>query len=502
MLLHKKNPMVDTPKLELREISKSFPGVQALDSVNLLLRKGTVHALVGENGAGKSTLMKILDGVHQPDEGKMLLDGEEITIANPIEARRHGIAMIFQELTYIPDLTIAENLCLGDWPMGKYGVDWKALKQNAQSLLESENLPYAPDTLMRSLSVSDIQMIEILKAVNHNAQIVIMDEPTSALTEREVERLFEKIETLKNRGVSIVYISHKMDEIFRIANDVTVIRDGKYITSLPMSKVTESDLIQHMVGRKLENQFPKEEIEIADEVLRVENLRVDGVFSDINFNLRAGEILGFFGLMGAGRTEIMRTLFGLDRYDGGDIFISGKKASNKTVAESMQAGVALLTEDRRRSGIIPMRSVKENTTISSLGRYYRSGKYYKKKELEEVRQACASMNVKTPSLDAHISTLSGGNQQKVLLARWLLRDPRILILDEPTRGIDVGAKKEIYQLMTAFAKRGNGIIMVSSEMPELIGMCDRIYVLHEGRMTGELSRREFSQQAIMNLAIQ
>lgn len=494
--------MVDTPKLELREISKSFPGVQALDSVNLLLRKGTVHALVGENGAGKSTLMKILDGVHQPDEGKMLLDGEEITIANPIEARRHGIAMIFQELTYIPDLTIAENLCLGDWPMGKYGVDWKALKQNAQSLLESENLPYAPDTLMRSLSVSDIQMIEILKAVNHNAQIVIMDEPTSALTEREVERLFEKIETLKNRGVSIVYISHKMDEIFRIANDVTVIRDGKYITSLPMSKVTESDLIQHMVGRKLENQFPKEEIEIADEVLRVENLRVDGVFSDINFNLRAGEILGFFGLMGAGRTEIMRTLFGLDRYDGGDIFISGKKASNKTVAESMQAGVALLTEDRRRSGIIPMRSVKENTTISSLGRYYRSGKYYKKKELEEVRQACASMNVKTPSLDAHISTLSGGNQQKVLLARWLLRDPRILILDEPTRGIDVGAKKEIYQLMTAFAKRGNGIIMVSSEMPELIGMCDRIYVLHEGRMTGELSRREFSQQAIMNLAIQ
>lgn len=494
--------MADIPKLELNGISKSFPGVQALDGVNLLLRRGTVHALVGENGAGKSTLMKILDGVHQPDAGQILLDGIKISIANPIEARRHGIAMIFQELTYVPDLTIAENLCLGDWPTGRYGVNWRVLRQNAEDLLERECLPYSPDTLMRSLSVSDIQMIEILKAVNHNAQIVIMDEPTSALTEREVERLFDKIEALRARGVSIVYISHKMDEIFRIADDVTVIRDGKYIISMPMSEVTESSLIQHMVGRKLENQFPKESIVIGEEVLRVDKLRVDGVFNNINFNLFSGEILGFFGLMGAGRTEIMRTLFGLDKYDGGEIYIDGQIVSNGTVAESMQTGIAMLTEDRRRSGIIPMRSVKENTTISSLDRYYQSGRYFKKKELEEVQRACASMNVKTPSLDTHISTLSGGNQQKVLLARWLLRNPRILILDEPTRGIDVGAKKEIYQLMTDFAKRGNGIIMVSSEMPELIGMCDRIYVLHEGRMTGELRREEFSQQAIMNLAIQ
>lgn len=494
--------MTHTPKLELQGICKSFPGVRALDGVNLVLRKGTVHALVGENGAGKSTLMKILDGVHQPDEGRILLDGDEITIANPIEARRHGIAMIFQELTYVPDLTIAENLCLGDWPMGKYGVNWTAVKENAKQLLDQEHLHYSPDTLMRSLSVSDIQMIEIIKAVNHNTQIVIMDEPTSALTEREVERLFEKIVGLKERGVSIVYISHKMDEIFRISDDVTIIRDGAFIASMPLSEVTESDLVQHMVGRKLENQFTKENIEIGEEVLRVENLRVDGVFNNISFSLRSGEILGFYGLMGAGRTEIMRTLFGLDHYDGGTICIEGKEVKNRTVSESMRSGMALLTEDRRRSGIIPMRSVRENTTISSLDRYYRSGRYFKKKELEEVREACDSMNVKTPSLDAHISTLSGGNQQKVLLARWLLRNPRILILDEPTRGIDVGAKKEIYQLMTAFAKRGNGIIMVSSEMPELIGMCDRICVLHEGRMTGELHRKDFSQQAIMNLAIQ
>ena len=489
-------------KLELRNICKSFPGVRALDGVNLALRKGSVHALVGENGAGKSTLMKILDGVHQPDDGQILLDGREIRIANPIEARRYGIAMIFQELTYVPDLTIAENLCLGDWPKGKYGVDWAVLRRNAVELLRKEGLSYPHDTLMRSLSVSDIQMIEILKAVNHNAEIVIMDEPTSALTDREVEKLFGKIADLKARGVAIVYISHKMDEIYRIADDVTVLRDGQYIKTMPVSEVTEEALIELMVGRKLENQFPKETLPIGDEVLRVENLRVNGVFQDINFHLHAGEILGFFGLMGAGRTEIMRAIFGLDRYDGGAVFIEGKKSGIRSVAESVRSGVAMLTEDRRRSGIIPMRSVKENTTISSLGRYYRSGRYFKSRELREVEDACASMHVKTPSLDAHIATLSGGNQQKVLLARWLLCEPRILILDEPTRGIDVGAKKEIYQLMTEFARKGNGIIMVSSEMPELIGMCDRIYVLHEGRLTGELAHGQFSQQAIMNMAIQ
>jgi ABC-type sugar transport system, ATPase component len=488
--------------LELQGICKSFPGVRALDGVHLELKAGAVHALVGENGAGKSTLMKILDGVHQPDEGKILLSGKETVISSPIDARRNGIAMIFQELTYVPDLTIAENLCLGDWPRNRFGVDWKKLRRDAAQLLEKEGLPYSPDTLMRSLSVSDIQMIEILKAVNHSANIIIMDEPTSALTEREVERLFGKIADLKRRGVAIVYISHKMDEIFRIADDVTVLRDGMFIKSMPIADISEADLIELMVGRKLENQFPKEAVPLGDEVLRVENLEVEGVFRNINFNLRSGEIVGFFGLMGAGRTEIMRAIFGLDRYDGGNIFIEGKKTANRSVSESVRAGVAMLTEDRRRSGIIPMRSVKENTTISSLDRYYKSGRYFKRREQEEVGAACASMNVKTPSLDTHISTLSGGNQQKVLLARWLLCEPRILILDEPTRGIDVGAKKEIYQLMTAFAKKGNGIIMVSSEMPELIGMCDRIYVLHEGRLTGELAREDFSQQAIMNLAIQ
>ncbi len=494
--------MADELKLELRRISKSFPGVRALDGVNLSLRKGTVHALVGENGAGKSTLMKILDGVHQPDAGQILLDGREIRITSPIEARRHGIAMIFQELSYVPDLTIAENLCLGDWPTGRFGVDWKALGRNAEALLAREGLSYDPTALMRSLSVSDIQMIEILKAVSHNAEIVIMDEPTSALTEREVERLFTKIAALKERGVSIVYISHKMAEIYKIADDVTVLRDGRHIKSMPMADVTEAALVELMVGRKLENQFPKESVPVGGEVLRVENLRVDGVFDNIDFHLRSGEIVGFFGLMGAGRTEIMRAIFGLDRYDGGHIFIEGKQVGNRSVAESVRSGVAMLTEDRRRSGIIPMRSVRENTTISSLGKYYRSGRYFRKKELDEVAAACESMNVKTPSLDAHISTLSGGNQQKVLLARWLLCEPRILILDEPTRGIDVGAKKEIYQLMTSFARKGNGIIMVSSEMPELIGMCDRIYVLHEGRLTGELRREQFSQEAVMNLAIQ
>ena len=494
--------MASDVKLQLRGITKTFPGVTALDDVHFSLRKGTVHALCGENGAGKSTLMKILDGIYQPDAGEIVLDGEAIRIASPIQAREHGIAMIFQELTYVPDLTIAENICLGVWPMKNRGwIDWRQMRRNTENLLHREGLPHSPDTLMRSLSVSDIQMIEIIKAVNHNAEIVIMDEPTSALTGREVDRLFATIKTLKSRGVGVIYITHKLDEIFKIADEVTVIRDGRFIRTLPIDEVTDSMLVELMVGRKIENQFPKEAVEIGDELLRIEGLTRNGVFADINFHLNRGEILGFFGLMGSGRTEIMRCIFGLDPRDGGRILVESEAARNRSVAESVASGFAMLTEDRRRYGVIPMRSVGENTSISSLRRYMKNGRYFKSREEREVREMCASMNVKTPSLKTPIASLSGGNQQKVLFARWLLCEPRILILDEPTRGIDVGAKKEIYQLMTGFVRRGNGIIMVSSEMPELIGMCDRVYVLHEGRLTGELPRAEFSQPAIMNLAI-
>ncbi|MDR1611706.1 MAG: sugar ABC transporter ATP-binding protein [Planctomycetota bacterium] len=494
--------MAEEIKLELRGISKSFPGVKALDGVHFALKKGTVHALCGENGAGKSTLMKILDGVYQPDEGEIVLDRRKIAIESPIHAREHRIAMIFQELTYVPDLSIAENICLGAWPMKRKGwIDWKRIRRDAEELLRRERFPHAPETPMRSLSVSDIQMIEIIKAVNHNAEIVIMDEPTSALTEREVARLFETIASLKAREVSVVYISHKLDEIFRIADEITVLRDGKFVRTMRAGEADEATLIELMVGRKFENQFPKGEAAIGEEIMRVEGFTRRGVFENIDFNLRAGEIVGFFGLMGAGRTEIMRALFGLDGYDAGKVVVLGREVAARSVPGSIAAGMAMLPEDRRRYGIIPMRSVSENTSVSSLSRYLKNGRYHKKRELEDVRNICETIDVKTPSLETLIAALSGGNQQKVLFARWFLCDPRILILDEPTRGIDVGAKKEIYQLMTGFAGKGNGIVMVSSEMPELIGMCDRIYVLREGRITGQLARSEFSQPAIMNLAI-
>ena len=483
-------------------INKSFPGVKALDNVNFAVRKGTVHALCGENGAGKSTLMKIINGIYKADSGQIFLDEKPVTIKDPIQARDYGIAMIAQELNYVPEMSIEENLFLGRLPVTKFGnVDWKRVRRETIEFLRQENLPYKPDQKLKTLTVSDIQMLEIIKAISNNAQIVIMDEPTSAITNREVEVLFGKIAELKKKGVSIIYISHKMEEVFRIADDITVLRDGKTVETHPASEIDLDKVIALMVGRKMDNVYPKEEVEIGEPILEIEGLGSKGVFKDINFKANKGEIVGFAGLMGAGRTETMRAIFGLDPYDEGKIKVHGKEVTIKKVSDSIAQKVVMLSEDRRRYGIIPIRSVMENASISSLDKIIYGGRWHPKVEKELVSKYFEKMHVKTPSLETAIQGLSGGNQQKVLLAKWMLRDPDVLILDEPTRGIDVGAKFEIYRLMTDLVKEGKTVIMVSSELPELIGMCDRIYIMNKGRITGCLSKDEFSQETIMIYAM-
>ena len=488
--------------MRVSRINKSFPGVKALDNVNFAVRKGTVHALCGENGAGKSTLMKIINGIYKADSGQIFLDEKPVTIKDPIQARDYGIAMIAQELNYVPEMSIEENLFLGRLPVTKFGnVDWKRVRRETIEFLRQENLPYKPDQKLKTLTVSDIQMLEIIKAISNNAQIVIMDEPTSAITNREVEVLFGKIAELKKKGVSIIYISHKMEEVFRIADDITVLRDGKTVETHPASEIDLDKVIALMVGRKMDNVYPKEEVEIGEPILEIEGLGSKGVFKDINFKANKGEIVGFAGLMGAGRTETMRAIFGLDPYDEGKIKVHGKEVTIKKVSDSIAQKVVMLSEDRRRYGIIPIRSVMENASISSLDKIIYGGRWHPKVEKELVSKYFEKMHVKTPSLETAIQGLSGGNQQKVLLAKWMLRDPDVLILDEPTRGIDVGAKFEIYRLMTDLVKEGKTVIMVSSELPELIGMCDRIYIMNKGRITGCLSKDEFSQETIMRYAM-
>ena len=492
---------MEEAKLMVRNISKSFPGVRALENISLSVKAGTVHVLCGENGAGKSTLMKIINGVYKPDGGQIFIDGVLVHIRNPIQARKAGISMIFQELNYIPEMTVEESLFIGNLPTTSFGrVDWKEIRRRTVELLERESLPYRPDQKIKELSVSDVQMLEILKAVSNQASIIIMDEPSSAITQREVERLFEKIADLKRRGTCIIYISHKMDEIFRIADEITVLRDGAVVSTKARGETDINEVISLMVGRKLESNFPKESIAIGAKLLEVRGLGLANKFRNIGFSVQEGEIVGFAGLVGAGRTEVMRALFGLDSFDTGEIRIRDKLVRIRSVKDSLDNRMTMLSEDRRRYGIIPVRSVRENVTISSLHRFIRGGRLRAKEEQDAVLDICTLMSVKTPSLETVIESLSGGNQQKVLLAKWMLSEPDILILDEPTRGIDVGAKYEIYKLMSQLAKERKGLIMVSSELPELIGMCDRIYVMCKGEIAGEVARSGFSQETIMRLA--
>ena len=489
-------------KLELRNVSKSFPGVKALDRVSFKVRRGTTHVLCGENGAGKSTLMKIINGIYTPDEGEILLDGKPVKIDNPIHARSLGISMIFQELSFVPEMTVAENIFLGRWPLDRFHrVDRAAMYKQTQELMDREGLHYSPYEQLKNLSVSDIQMLEIIKAVSNDPQIVIMDEPTSAITDKEIEKLFEMIRVLKSRGACIIYISHKMDEIFRIADDITVLRDGAMVDSRPATQIDVDETIALMVGRRMENKYPWEEVPKGEVLLDVRHFRSSGVFDDINFHIRAGEIVGFAGLMGAGRTEVVRALFGLDPSDGGEIVIKGQRRDKQTVKGNISDGLVMLSEDRRRYGLIPIRSVMENVSLANLKKFIYGGHLHRREERDAVAEQCRSMNVKTPTLETTVEALSGGNQQKVVLAKWMEVDPDILLMDEPTRGIDVGAKFEIYKLMIDLAKRGKALLMVSSELPELLGMCDRIYVLSQGRITGELHREQFSAEQIMHYAI-
>ena len=492
---------MDEIRIKVTGVEKSFPGVKALTNINFSVRKGSVHVICGENGAGKSTLMKIINGVYKPDTGSIFIDGHSVNINNPINAREYGISMIFQELNYIPEMTIEESLFVGRLPLNRFKkVDWKRVRKETLELLHTEDLKYSPTTKMKELSISDIQMLEILKAISYKSQIIIMDEPTSAITEKEVTRLFEKIRELRKRGASIIYISHKMDEIFQIADEITVLRDGELVETRDKDEISIDEVISLMVGRELSDEFPKRERDIGKVVFKAEDLMRPGYFENINFEIHQGEIVGFAGLMGAGRTEVMRAIFGLDPLSKGILIKEGVEIPSGSVQSSIANGIVMLSEDRRRYGIVPIRSVRENLTLANLKKYFYRGHLHTKDELNDVQYMCTKIAVKTPNFETPIDSLSGGNQQKVILAKWMINNPDILIMDEPTRGIDVGAKYEIYKLMTAFVNEGKSIIIVSSELPELLGMCDRIYVMSKGQINGELNRDEFSQEAIMKLA--
>ena len=489
-------------KMRVSGVEKSFPGVKALSNIDFAVRKGTVHALCGENGAGKSTLMKIIMGLYKADKGQIFIDEKPVEIKSPIQARELGISMIAQELNYVPELTVEENLFLGRLPVNKFKkVDWKKVREEASRFLKEEGLTYEPSQKLKTLTVSDIQMLEITKAITNNAEIIIMDEPTSSITNKEVELLFRKIAELKAKGVSIIYISHKMDEVFRIADDISILRDGAVVSTDRAEDLDLDTVIARMVGRKIDNVYPKEEIKLGEKALEVENLTQSGIFENVSFNVRKGEIVGFAGLVGAGRTETMRAVFGLDPYESGVIKINGNVVNPKNAKDSIEKKLVMLSESRRDDGIVAVRSIKENASLASLKDYIYGGYTHRKKEVDSVQAMFKKMNVKAPSLDTEIGKLSGGNQQKVLLTRWMLCKPEVMILDEPTRGIDVGAKFEIYKLITEMVKEDKAVIMVSSELPELIGMCDRIYIMCQGHISGCISRDEFSQETIMRYAM-
>ena len=488
--------------LSAEGIRKEFPGVVALDDVEFKLKRGTVHALMGENGAGKSTLMKILAGIYTPDKGDVKLKGAEIRLKSPLDALENGIAMIHQELNLMPFMTVAENIWIRREPKNRFGfVDHGEMKRITARLFDRLKIKIDPEIEVRHLSVANRQMVEIAKAVSYESDVLIMDEPTSALTEREVAHLFEIIRDLREQGIGIVYITHKMNELFEIADEFSVFRDGKFIGTHASSDVTRDDIIRMMVGREITQMFPKEEVPIGDVVLSVKNLALDGVFRDVSFDVRAGEILGIAGLVGSGRSNVAETLFGVTPASSGTISIDGKTLSIDSPNTAIRNRMAFLTEDRKDTGCLLILDILENMQIAVLQDRFVKGGFVTEKQ---VTAACEEMSrklrVKTPNLQERIENLSGGNQQKVLIGRWLLTNPRILILDEPTRGIDVGAKAEIHRLVTELARNGVAVIMISSEMPEVLGMSDRIMVMHEGRVTGFLDRAEATQIKVMELA--
>lgn len=489
--------------LQMHNIVKDYPGVRALDSVNLEILKGEVHALVGENGAGKSTLIKILAAAIKKDSGEIYFDGKPISLNNPIEAQKLGISVIYQEFNLVPALTVVENIFLGrELTQSRLRfIDKRREIKVAEELLDRAGIQVDPNTPVNRLSVAQKQMVEIAKALSLDAKLIAMDEPSATLAHRELENLFNLIRRLKADGVSIIYISHKLEEVFEIADRVTVLRDGLLVDTRRTNEVDRNALIGMMVGRKLAEEFPKRSSNIGEELLSVEGLSRRGVFHDISFSLRAGEVLALTGLVGSGRTEVARTIFGADRTEDGTIYLHGKKLSIQSPIDAIRNGISLLCEDRKLQGLVLGMTVRENISLPNLPRLAKFGFVKRKIENQVADRYIRELRIRTPSREQITSNLSGGNQQKVVLSKWLFANSKVMIFDEPTRGIDVGAKVEIYNLMNELASRGAGILMISSELPEVLGMSDRILVMREGRISGELKTGEATQTMIMSYAV-
>ena len=488
--------------LEAKGISKSFPGVRALDNVSFTLKRGTVHALCGENGAGKSTLMHILMGVYRKDGGEIVFKGQPVDFHLPRQALDLGISIVEQELSPLPYMTVAENLYLGREPIRqKIFVNYRELNTWATDILQELNVELSPTQKMGSLGLAEMQLVEIAKALSYNSDVIIMDEPTSAIGEKEVEKLFAVITRLKKQGKGIIYVSHRLEEIFTITDEVTVLRDGKYIATKKTQDLDRSRLISLMIGRKMEDEFVKSNVPTGDELLVVKNFSKIGQFRDIHLTLKKGEVLGIFGLMGSGRSEFLHALFGVNPPDTGEVFLENTPVQFSSPSQAIQNGIAYVTEDRKETGLVLTSSVKENISITSLKRLSNSIFIKDKEEHDSAMRMVEKFRIKTPSLKQLVVNLSGGNQQKVVLGKWLLTNPKILLFDEPTRGIDVGAKREIYNFISDYANQGTAVIMVSSELPEIIGMSDRILVFKHGELSGELTRAEATQETIMHLAV-
>ena len=484
--------------LTLKNITKEFPGVKALDDVTINIERGTIHGLVGENGAGKSTLIKVLAGIYQPNKGEIILDGKPCRFNSPIEARRAGISVVHQEIKLAEPLSVAENMFLGNVQLKNGLVDWKGMRRRAREIVEDLGMDIDINAQVSSLTVAKKQIVEIMHAINNNSRILIMDEPSAVLTDRELEVMFRIVKQLRDEGITIIYISHRLDEIFGLCSNVSVLRDGCHIDTIPVASVDRQGLINMMVGREMGQEYPKEVGNVGGTILKVKNLS-RGILQDISFEVKSGEVFGISGLVGAGRTELARAILGIDKPESGEVYVRGKKVHYRTFADAIRDGLGLIPEDRKLQGLVQIMSVKRNTTLVNMKRVLRAGVISSSLEEKLSKEYADKLHVVTPSMETEVQYLSGGNQQKVVIAKWLFQNSEILFLDEPTRGIDVGAKAEIYRLINRMAKEGKTIIMISSEMPELLGMCDRIMVMHEGHKMGELNAAEATQAKIMAL---
>jgi rhamnose transport system ATP-binding protein len=486
------------PVLEVTGVSKRFGGVQALMGVDLFLRAGSIHALLGENGAGKSTLVKIIAGVYRPDTGTMRLNGAELELRGPAHARQLGIAVIHQEPSLFPDLEVAENIFMGHPPRDRWGrVDWRRMRAEAQKLFAAQGVSLRVTAPVLGLSVADQQLVEISKALSFDARVLVMDEPTAALSPREVERLFGIVRQLRDRGVAVLFVSHRLEEIFELCDEVTVLRDGAHVITAPVADLTVAETIRHMVGRRVETLYPKQEVEVKEVALEVRQLSRAGAFRNVSFSVRRGEILGLAGLVGAGRTEVARVIFGIDRADSGQILVRGKAVNIDSPWAALSQGIAYLPEDRHQHGLILDFPIASNITLPILRRVSRGLFLERRRERAIAEAQAARLQVRATSVDQLASALSGGNQQKVVLAKWLAAEPSVLILDEPTRGVDIGAKAEVHRIMSQLAAEGMALILISSELPEMLGMADRVVVMHEGTVTAEFDRRQADPEKVM-----